>query len=96
MNFAEKIVIWRCKICEEEDGKTQCIYAKHKPTNKRGKMDDIMGTENIFNDRKGGRTTGRVVDMPNNFTQFIENELEGRIVTTHPDGHCVRRARGKI
>ena len=36
------------------------------------------------------------MDIPNNITQFIENELKGRIVTTHPDGHCVRRAIGKI
>ena len=55
-----------------------------------------MGTETNYNDKKGGRTTGRVVDIPNNITQFIERELKGRIVTTHPDGHCVRRAIGKI
>ena len=36
------------------------------------------------------------MDIPNNVTQFIENELKGRIVTTHPDGPCVRRAIGKI
>ena len=54
------------------------------------------GTEKICNDKRGGRTTGRVVDIPNNITQFIENEFKGRIVTTHPDGHCVRRAIRKI
>ena len=29
-------------------------------------------------------------------TRFIEKYLRGRIVTTHPDGHCIRRATGKI
>ena len=95
MNYADKRVIWRCSNCEEEDGKTQCMYAKYKPTKKRGEMEELTGTEKIYNDKKGGRTTGRVVDIPNNVTQFIENELKGRIVTTHPDGLCVRRAIGK-
>jgi hypothetical protein len=34
--------------------------------------------------------------VPKYVTRFIENDLRGRIVTTHPDGHCVRRAIGKI
>ena len=34
--------------------------------------------------------------MPEYVTRFIEKDLRGRIVTTHPDGHCVRRAIGKI
>ena len=72
MNYADKIVRWRCSNCEEEDGKTQCMYMKCKPTNKREKIEELTGTEKIYNDKRGGRTTGRVVDIPNNITQFIE------------------------
>ena len=36
------------------------------------------------------------MDIPDNDTTFIENELKGRTFTTHPNGHCVRRATGKI
>jgi hypothetical protein len=42
--------------------------------------------------QKKEKTTGRVEDVPKYVTRFIENDLRGRIVTTHPDGHCVRRA----
>ena len=34
--------------------------------------------------------------MPKYVSQFIENNLRGRKITSHPDGHCVRRAKGKI
>jgi hypothetical protein len=44
MNYADKRVIWRCSNCEDEDGKTQCMYAKYKPTNKRKKMEEVTGT----------------------------------------------------
>ena len=39
---------------------------------------------------------GRVEKVPKCVTRFIENGLRGRIVTTPPDGHCLRRAIGKI
>ena len=46
--------------------------------------------------KKKEKTTGRVEEVPEYVTRFIEKDLRGRIVTTHPDGHCVRRAIGKI
>jgi hypothetical protein len=46
--------------------------------------------------QKKEKPTGRVEELPKYVTQFIENYLRGRIVTIHPDGHCVRRAIGKI
>ena len=46
--------------------------------------------------QKKDKTTGRVEEVPEYVTRFIEKDLRGRIVTTHPDGHCVRRAIGKI
>ena len=45
--------------------------------------------------QKKEKTTGRVEEVPKHTTRFIVNYLRGRIVTTHPDGHCVRRAIGK-
>jgi hypothetical protein len=35
INFADRRVVWRCTACEEEDGKTQCLYAKYEVTYKR-------------------------------------------------------------
>jgi hypothetical protein len=35
INYADRRAVWRCTACEEEDGKTQCSYAKYKVTYKR-------------------------------------------------------------
>ena len=34
----------------------------------------------------------RVEEVPEYVTRFIEKDLRGRIVTTHPDGHCVSKS----
>ena len=96
INFADRRVVWRCTACEEEDGKTQCPYSKFKATYKRKIVNDKNKQDKIYNDKRKGKTTGGVEDVPEYVTKFIESDLRGRIVTTHPDGHCVRRAIGKI
>ena len=42
--------------------------------------------------QKKEKTTWRVVEVPKYVTRVIEHDLRGRIVTKHPDGHCVRIA----
>jgi hypothetical protein len=88
--------VWRCTACEEEDGKTQYSYAKYKVTYKRKIISNNNKRDKIYNDKKKDKITGRVEEVPVYVTRFIENDLRGRIVTTHPDGHCVRRAIGNI
>ena len=52
--------------------------------------------DKIYNDKKKEKTTGRVEEVPKYVTRFIEKDPRGRIVTPHPDGHCVSRVIGKI
>ena len=50
----------------------------------------------IYNAKQKEKTTGRVEGVPKYVTHFIEKNLQGRIVATHTDGRCARRAIGKI
>ena len=94
--FCGQTRVWRRTAFEEEDGKIQCPYAKNKVTHKRNIISNNKEQDKIYNDKKKDKTTGRVEEVPEYVIRFIEKDLRGRIVTTHPDGHCVRRAIGKI
>ena len=65
INFADRRVVWRCTACEEEeDGKTQCPYAKYKVTHKRKIISNNKEQDKIYNDKKKDKTTGRVEEVP--------------------------------
>ena len=85
IKFADRRVVWRCTACEEEESHAQ------KKNNKQQQR-----TRQNLQRQKKDKTTGRVEEVPEYVTRFIEKDLRGRIVTTHRDGHCVRRAIGKI
>jgi hypothetical protein len=83
INYADRRVVWSCTACEEQDGKTQCSYAKHKVTYKRKIIKATKRTIQNIQRQNKEKTTGRVEGVPKYVTQFIENDLRGRIVTTH-------------
>ena len=58
INYADKRVVWRCTACEEEDGKTQCSYAKYKVTYKRKLMSNNNNRDKIYNDKKKRKQQG--------------------------------------
>ena len=62
INFADRRVVWRCTACEEEDGKTQCPYAKYKVTHKRKIISNNNKQEKICIDKKK-KTTGKVEEV---------------------------------
>jgi hypothetical protein len=59
---------------------------------KKNNKQEQRSNKTKFITTKKDKTTGRVEEVPEYVTRFIEKDLRGRIVTTHPDGHCVRRA----
>jgi hypothetical protein len=58
INFADRRIVWRCTACEEEDGKTQCSYAKHKVTYKRKIISNNIEQDKIYNDKKERKQLG--------------------------------------
>jgi hypothetical protein len=70
--------------CEEEDGKTQSHANTKSHSNKNNKQQERKRKN--AQRQKQGNPTGRVEGVYRNVTTFIENDLRGRIVTTHPDG----------
>ena len=52
INFADRREVWICTACEEEDGKTQCAYAKYKATYKRKLISNNNEQDKIYNDKK--------------------------------------------
>ena len=69
ITFADRRVVWRCIACEEEDGKTQCLYSKYKITYKRKIISNNNEQDKIYNDKKR-KTTGRVEEVTKYVTRF--------------------------
>lgn len=107
INVQEHNVIWRCDECIEEDGPTKCSFAiyavktegtrqrmvKKKLSHCANKYDDVYSESH--NDTERGRTVGTIRNTPEQIQVFILNVIKCKVVSVHPDGHCLRRSIGK-
>jgi hypothetical protein len=97
----EHNVIWRCGGCIEEDGPTKYSFAvyevktegigqrmvRKKLPHCENKYDDVYNKSH--NDTEHGRTVGTIQNTPEQIQIFILNVIKGRVVSVHPDGHCL-------
>jgi hypothetical protein len=75
INFADRRVVWRCTACEEEDGKTQCLYSKYKNRVQKKNNKQQQRTRQNMQRQKKEKITGRVEEVPKFVTRFIETDL---------------------
>jgi len=101
-------VIWRYEECIEEKGSTRCSFAIYQIRSKTGSDTQskiirskqqhaiqtepwILGTHDIID----GQITGLIQEISVEMEYTIEHIIKGKIISAHPDGHCLFRALGK-
>ena len=101
LNVTARKVIWRCSECISDMGPTNCSFSvfRERTIKRRRHTGTLHGPDThiqAHDTRPGTNTpTGEVIDVTINIECFISS-IYGRIVYTHPDGHCLRRAMAKI